>query len=149
MDIKQLKPNKNSRYQQGWINPQSCKKLFESQKTIPIIYRSSLEKKYMEWCERNPDVIRWGCECVKIRYYNDWDSKYHTYNLDFVMIDKNNNKYLIEIKPLNQTKRPLGEFQRNYQWKQYITNTCKWRAAIDFCDKNGLIFKIITDKFFN
>ena len=31
MDIKQLKPNKNSRYQQGLINPESCKKLFESQ----------------------------------------------------------------------------------------------------------------------
>lgn len=147
-DIKQLKPNKNSRYEQGTINPDSCKKLFESQKNLPIIYRSSLEKKYVYWCEANPDVIKWGSECVKIRYFNKWDKKYHTYNLDFALLDKNNNKYLIEIKPYSQTIKPKCAFQRNYQWQQYITNTCKWNAAMAFCNDNGLIFKIITDKFF-
>ena len=41
MDIKNLKPSRNSRYKQGYVNPKSCKKLFPSIIHEAIIYRSS------------------------------------------------------------------------------------------------------------
>ena len=50
-DIKSLRPSKKSRYEQGYVNPNTCKKVFESQRGIPIIFRSSLEKKFVIWCE--------------------------------------------------------------------------------------------------
>ena len=46
-DIKSLRPSKKSRYEQGYVNPNTCKKVFESQRGIPIIFRSSLEKKFV------------------------------------------------------------------------------------------------------
>ena len=58
-DIKKLKPSKSSRYDQGYIDPKSCKKIFESQKNKPIIYRSSYEKKVIMWLETNKNVERY------------------------------------------------------------------------------------------
>ena len=46
-NIKQLKPRKNGRYNQGYINQLSCKKLFPQLKVENIIYRSSYEKKFI------------------------------------------------------------------------------------------------------
>ena len=55
MNIKQLKPRRDGRYEQGYINQESCKKLFPSQmKFEKIIYRSSYEKKFIYWLENNP-----------------------------------------------------------------------------------------------
>ena len=64
---KHLKPKKNGRFQQGYINPNSCKKLFESVKNQPIIYRSSWEKRFIYWCESNKNVKYWGSECTCIK----------------------------------------------------------------------------------
>ena len=55
-NIKHLKPNKNSRYQQGSINPKSCKKYFDSCRNEPIIYRSGLEYKFMELFENSNKI---------------------------------------------------------------------------------------------
>ena len=82
-DIKSLRPSKKSRYEQGYVNPNTCKKVFESQRGIPIIFRSSLEKKFVIWCESNKDVYRWGSECVQVPYYDPRDERQHTYNPDF------------------------------------------------------------------
>ena len=65
-NIKQLRPKRNSTFKQGYINRDMCKKLFESTKTEPIIFRSSWEKKFIEWCESSPLVLKWGSECCKI-----------------------------------------------------------------------------------
>jgi hypothetical protein len=55
-NIKQLKPSANSRYRQGYIDPGSCKKLFPDLVRDSIIYRSSYERKFIYWCENNPNV---------------------------------------------------------------------------------------------
>ena len=46
-NIKNLKPHKNGRYNQEYINQASCKKLFPQLKFDNIIYRSSYEKKFI------------------------------------------------------------------------------------------------------
>lgn len=146
LPIKSLKPSKRSRYQQGYINPLSCKKLFESQRSTPIIYRSSYEKLFIQWLERSSKVLRWGSECVRINYVNANDGKQHSYYPDY-LVETTDGVYLIEVKPYNQTVKPSADTPKDsYAWTTYITNVSKWKYAQTYCDNNGLKFKILTEK---
>ena len=82
-NIKQLKPRIDGRYTQGYINAESCKKLFPQMKFDKIIYRSSYEKKFVYWLENNPSVKYWGSECIKIPYFYVKDGKTHSYYPDY------------------------------------------------------------------
>ena len=86
--------------------PNSCKKLFESVKRQPIIYRSSWEKKFILWCESCKNVKHWGSECTCIKYFNPVDQKTHRYFPDFVVEMQDGKVLIVEIKPENQTKIP-------------------------------------------
>lgn len=146
-DIKNLKPKKYSRYQQGYINPQSCQKLFEGLKYEKIIYRSSYEKKFINWLENSKDVYKWGSECIKIPYLLITDQKYHTYYPDYVVEMTNGDIYVIEIKPANQTKKP--ETDNSWASREYIKNMCKWKATVEFCKSKNYKFKILTENTIN
>ena len=151
-NIKQVRPN--ARYKAGKINPDSCTKLFESQKHAPIIYRSSYERDFIYWLERSPKVLHWGSECVGIPYVNLGDGTHHTYYPDYIieMVDTkkvNNPSYvvLVEVKPYKQTQPPDPMLPRDsYAWKEYIRNRSKWKAAQEFCQKNNISFRIITER---
>ena len=146
MNIKQVRPSKK-RYRQGYINPNSCKKLMESQSSAPIIYRSSYEKNFIYYLESSPHIKSWASECVAIPYINKLDGQSHRYYPDFFIITEDDQKILVEIKPKNQTVPPKTPLDPNgYAWKEYIKNRCKWSAALDFCERNGLIFKILTEE---
>ena len=143
MNIKQLKPSKKSRYSQGYINPKSCRKIID--KTSPIIYRSSYEKKFIYWLESQSKVIRWGSECVCIPYIYT-DGKKHSYYPDYYVEFQNGDKIeklIVEIKPYNQTQPPVNE--NSWAHKEWTRNSCKWNAAMDFCKRNGYVFKILTE----
>ena len=145
-NIKLLKPNKNGRHKQGYINPKTCRRLFESQKNVPIIYRSSWELKFMEWCETSPQVKRWGSECVPIQYTYALDNNTHTYYPDYIVELNSGECWIVEIKPYNQTQKPKDTFDVNSpSWQTYIKNVCKWKAAVKFANQNGLKFKILTE----
>ena len=45
-------------------------------------------------------------EELPVRYYNPLDKKYHRYFPDFVIKTSNQDKFMIEIKPSRQTKKP-------------------------------------------
>ena len=147
-DIKSLKPQKNSRYEQGYINPSSCKKLFESQKGEPIIFRSSLEWKFANWCEQNPKVKHWGSECIQVPYFDPRDQKQHMYNPDFFIETIDGCRTAIEIKPASQTQKPKYPYRDDYQWNMYIKNCLKWDAAVKFFREKGIKFRIIIEDFF-
>ena len=70
-----------------------------------IIYRSSYELKFMNWCDINDNILEWGSEELSIPYRSPVDGKIHRYFPDFYM-KLNNKKYLIEIKPERFTKEP-------------------------------------------
>lgn len=145
-NIKLLKPNRNARTRQGYVNPLKCHRLFESQKIIPIIYRSSWEFKFMQWCETSPNVRHWGSECVPIEYTLISDNTTHTYYPDYIVELNSGECWLVEIKPFAQTQRPRSPYDSNsVEWKTYIKNYCKWKAAKDFANRNGLKFKILTE----
>lgn len=144
--IKNLKPSNKSRYKQGYINPKSCTKLFESQRNEKIIYRSSYEKRFIMWLEKSGKVLHWGSECVCI-HYTGADGQPHHYYPDYVVEFTDGTKSLIEIKPYNQTVKP----DPRCQWavEEFKKNMLKWTAAKAFCERNGMSFKILTEHTIN
>ena len=80
MSIKNVKPTKNSGFNQGYYNPQYPEKYIGP---TPIIYRSSWEHKFMIWCDKNDKVLKWSSEPVEIKYWFRKTNKAHTYYPDF------------------------------------------------------------------
>lgn len=149
MDIKKLKPKKNGRFKQGYINPKSCKKLYESQKNKPIIYRSSYEKIFIEYLESSKSVESWGSECIGIKYIDKFDNTEHEYFPDYVA-KINGVTHIFEVKPYKQCIPPDKNLPRDsYTWRTYIKNLSKWEATKRFCVQNNMVFKIITEHTIN
>ena len=48
-----------------------------------IIYRSSYELKFMNWCDRSNSIVGWVSEEIAIPYRNPLDNKVHRYMVDF------------------------------------------------------------------
>lgn len=143
-NIKELKPQRKSRYTQGYIKPDSCKKVID--RTQPIIYRSSYEKRFVIWLEHCSKVVRWGSECVRIPYLFV-DGRTHNYYPDYYVEYEDGTKMLVEIKPANQTKPPVNE--NSWAAKEWAKNSCKWKAAIEFCKAKGFKFQILTENTIN
>ena len=101
--IKGNKPSKKSGFVQGYFPILECKKYFGNG---PIIYRSSWEKKFCLYCERNPEIIQWSSESLSIKYFNPLDEKYHTYFPDFVVRTADGRTIIVEVKPKAQLKKP-------------------------------------------
>ena len=146
-NIKSLRPSKNSRYQQGYIDSSSCKKLFPQLSHDKIIYRSSYERKFIGWLENSPTVKYWGSECLKIPYYYVRDQKTHTYYPDYFIEMTDGSCMVVEIKPSSQTVKPINE--NSWVAKEYLKNMCNWKATMEFCQKKGYKFKILTEKTIN
>ena len=72
-------------------------------------YRSGLELKFFRFCDNSSNVLKWGSENIVVPYKNPLDNRHHKYYVDnFVVIKegKEIKKYLVEIKPYKQTKKP-------------------------------------------
>ena len=146
-NIKQLKPSKNSPFKQGYINPKTCKKVFESQKNKPIIFRSSYERKFVWWCETSDLVKRWASEPFSINYYNPLDKKTHNYWPDYLVEFNDGTIMVVEVKPWCQTQKPdalYGPGDRVFD--DYVKNMQKWKAAREFCEARNMQFKVITER---
>jgi hypothetical protein len=140
---------KDPRYTQGIFVPRNKEKFLGSK----AIYRSSLELRFMKFCDNNQNVVKWGSENVVIPYLNPLDGKIHRYFVDnFVQIKEGDKikRYLVEIKPSKQLSPPTTKYRKKsnliYEQTMYITNQAKWQAARDWCNKKGLEFIILTEK---
>tara|TARA_X000000368_G_C22953298_1_gene677598 strand:- start:699 stop:1145 length:447 start_codon:yes stop_codon:yes gene_type:complete len=118
-----------------------------------IIYRSSYELKFMNWCDRSNSIVGWVSEEIAIPYRNPLDNKVHRYMVDFyieVQEEKSIKKYLIEVKPERFTKAPPPGKRKTKRYlqeiAQYGVNEAKWKSAKDFCKAQGMEFKIVTEK---
>lgn len=121
-----------------------------------IIYRSSYELKFMNWCDLNDSVQEWGSEEIVIPYRSPLDNRYHRYFVDFYVKVVNNNgaeMYLVEVKPHRFTQEPKIPKRRTKRFiqevKQWGVNLAKWEAAEEFCKDRKWKFKIITEKELN
>ena len=66
-----------------------------------IIYRSRWELKFMQWCDKNNNILEWGSEEFWIPYVSPVDNRTHRYFPDFHMKIKEKNgkvkKYVISV----------------------------------------------------
>lgn len=138
-------------YKQGFFKPLHPEKYRGDASNI--VYRSGWEKRVMDWCDVNKNVLSWSSEEVIIPYKSPVDNRLHRYFVDFYVeaLDTNGDKqiYLLEVKPAVQTKEPKKPGRRT---KRYITevmtygvNQAKWKAAEDYCKHKGWTFKLITE----
>jgi len=120
----------------------------------PIIVRSEWERKFAQWCDVNPNVLKWSSEPIEIPYYDPIKKKNRRYYPDFVIkvLDKNKKEamYVIEIKPYKETVPPVNKGSKTqktkiYEQMIYITNQAKWKAAIEYCRKRGFEFRVFTE----
>ena len=120
-----------------------------------IIYRSLWELKFMNYCDKNENILEWGSEELWIPYVSPKDNRVHRYFPDFYIKYRNRQgniqKSLIEIKPLKQTKKPnMSPKRKTKTWMNevvtYGVNQAKWKAAEEFCEDRLWDFKILTEK---
>ena len=112
------------------------------------IYRSSWEMSVMLFCDNNPSVQQWSSESVKIPYRDPLTGKHTVYVPDFLCtyVDKNNKKHaeLWEVKPARQSI--IEKVGKNpYDQAQYVKNQAKWAAAAQWCQQQGVKFRIINE----
>ena len=133
----------------GKFRPQNPKK-YKGDYT-KIIYRSGWELKFMNYLDRQPDVISWSSEEVIIPYKSPIDNKFHRYYPDF-WVKTLKGESLIEIKPKRQTLPPKEnpKHRRRYlkEVKTWGINSAKFAAAEQFCKSKGWEWRILTDDVF-
>ena len=119
-----------------------------------VFYRSLWERRFMFYCDNNPNILEWCSEEIIIPYKSPLDKKVHRYFPDFFIKYKNSSgkiiREIIEVKPKRhlsppkepkrKTKRYLGEVNT------YIINQAKFKAAEEFCKDRKLGFRILTEE---
>lgn len=134
------------KYKQGFYKPKNPEKYIHINNSlnennrIPK-YRSSWELKFFRYCDLNQNITYWTSEPFGIPYYHPFKEKICRYYPDFLII-KNNQKYLIEIKPSKEAKTPKNFYDKS----MFMINQAKWKAANEYCLKNNIIFCVITEK---
>ena len=119
-----------------------------------IIWRSSLELRFMKYLDENTNVIEWSSEEVIIPYISPKDGRYHRYFPDFVFKVKDANDkvktIMVEVKPKSQTMEPKKQSKKT---RKYLTevmswgvNQAKWKAAEEYCKDRLWEFKILTEE---
>lgn len=118
-------------------------------------YLSSLELEVFRWCDRSPDVLKWGAEVVVVPYYNPVKGRKARYMVDVFIHyrDKAGNKHteLVEIKPMSQSRPPkktknkrIDVFESELAtWNQ---NQAKWQAASNYAAERNWKFRVITEQ---
>lgn len=139
----------NGKYKQGLFRCQNPDKYIGNPNEI--VYRSSLEFKYMMFLDQSPEVLKWASEEFHITYISPKDRKPHRYFLDFLVYAKDGTKYMVEIKPDAQTKKPKSTKNKRAKTLMneaatYAVNEAKWAAATKFAKEQGFEFQIITEK---
>ena len=155
------KPNKNEKYSQGKYNLINPSKYLGS--PLDIWFRSSWEYKLYFYLDNEPRVLKWNVEGITIPYEMMVNDKWVTMRYfpdaycEIQKTDGSITKNLIEIKPYAETippvypKRVTAKSLENheYRMKMFLKNLAKWKAAKTFCEKRGLDFFVMTEKFFD
>lgn len=144
---------RDSKYCQGKFKPVNPTK-YKGDPTN-IIFRSSYELKFMEYCDLNESINEWRSEEFFIPYISPVDGKVHRYFPDFFVKykDKNGNDRTLvaEIKPQKDLNMPDQNPKRKtkswaFKVKTWVINQAKWKAAREFCEDRKWEFRILTEK---
>lgn len=114
-----------------------------------ITYRSSWEWTMMRYFDAHPEVIGWSSETCAIPYFNPFTKRQTVYVPDFVIVyqDKSGKKHaeMIEVKPAKEVPGLTeGKISKRDQAAQAL-NYIKWQAALSFCKKRKIGFRVMTE----
>lgn len=169
----------NSHYKQGLFIPNNKEKVIKLNSNGGLFYRSSWEKKIMIWLDNKEEIIRWGAEGIEIPYisremveidgHSELKNKNRCYYPDFYyemkLSDGRIKKVVAEVKPKkeyemaykflseeikvdpNLSVKKLKNLE--YDFKMGQKNAAKWSTMIDWCERKGLEFIIITEDHLN
>lgn len=119
-----------------------------------IIIRSSWELRAFQFCDNNPNVLKWGSEEIAIPYMKPFPGGYKPARyypdlyVEYMDRDGNLIKELIEVKPEKFTRasRARNTATKAFENIQYIVNMAKFTAANNWCQQNGVKFSVLTEK---
>ena len=98
----------------------------------------------------NDDIIYWASEELAIPYYNPVTKRVHKYFPDFIIKTSKGKRFMIEIKPAKYLKPPKPQAKRTKRFfgeqVEFIKNQAKWKAASNYCEEQGMEFKVFTEK---
>jgi len=157
--IKELKPDPNSRYKQGYYRLVNTKKYISDDRRI--IYRSGLELKFCKYCDYTDSILEWVSEPFAIPYIHPVTGKMRNYYVDYLIKKRNpdgtTTTYLIEAKASNMLKPPKKpskyaskKVKARYRkmLARVLVNIAKYRYAQKYCDKKGYKYAFLTEQFF-
>jgi hypothetical protein len=159
-------PKQNDRYRQGLFIPKNRDKLIKANSKGGVYYRSGLEHKMMIYLDNNESIKVWSSEYIKIPYEKTewvnetkmWETSQHTYYPDFyyelVRSDGGISKVVAEVKPSSETREPklpnnpTAKQLKNFEYalKMWNKNLSKWKYMIEWCERKGFEFIIITEE---
>jgi hypothetical protein len=134
-----------TRWAQGFYQVQNPEKYVGTRKPR---YRSSWELSFMVFLDTNSSVMQWASESISIPYRNPVTGKQSIYVPDFLITyrDKTNQlkAELVEIKPAGQSV--ITENMKSRDRAVVAINYAKWAQAQKWAQRNGLTFRVITEK---
>ena len=159
-------PRSNGKYKQGLYTPKNKEKLIKANSYGGVYFRSGLEQKFMIYLDSNDNIISWGAEHLSIPYkkteFNnqtqEFETTSHTYYPDFYYelrrSDGSISKVVAEVKPSSETEEPkvpinpTAKQLKNleYSLKMWNKNQSKWKYMIEYCERKGFDFIIITEQ---
>ena len=111
-------------------------------------YRSGWEHAFMRFCDTNEHVLQWASESINIPYRHPLTGKQTIYVPDFLVVYRTKNNTVraevVEIKPSGQSA--ITENQNGKERAIVAVNYAKWDAAQKWCQRQGLTFRVITEK---
>jgi len=112
------------------------------------MYRSSWEHNFFMFCDNHPSVIRWAGEgFVSIPYFDPLTQKNRKYFpdvlIEYIDVAGVHHTEMIEIKPAKQAG--LKKTRSKTDMAHQIKNHAKWEAAMKWCQKNGIVFRVVTE----
>lgn len=145
----------------GWyklVHPEKFLKVLDetmqSSKDGYVQYKSSLELKFLRYCDLNKFIKNFSLEPFPIPYVKPTDGKVHRYYIDFYVEFMSGHKVLVEIKSFNETVKPLKPKkitpktaqQFNEAIQTYLINISKWKACEEFAKSHDMKFMILTER---
>lgn len=156
-------PPADTNYNQGKFTPRHPEKYRGNVENIT--FRSSWELEYNRFLDNNKNVLEWSSEEIAIPYVKPTTKRVHRYFPDYWIkyVNKKGEivQEIIEIKPAKEASNALFLIEHNFKsmppsrsknpktrtYEQLTTliNAAKWKAALNFCHKYGMKFRVVTE----
>lgn len=110
-------------------------------------FRSGWEHSFMRFCDSNDHILQWASEAIQIPYRHPLTGKQTIYVPDFFITYRTRNNTvraeLIEIKPKKQSV--IEDKMSSRDRAVVAVNYAKWAAAQKWCQRQGIVFRVITE----